>query len=329
MHQNQADFKHLKEHVSIEDVLRHYGVKLRPAGSGNLRGRCPLPTHTSRASTESFSANLVRNVWSCQSASCITARCGQIGGNVLDFVAAMERCSIRDAGLHMQDWFATYPFIPALARYTSEPVAVEPNAPLNFVLHNVDCWHPYLAQRGINFATAKTFGAGLYTGDGFLSGRLVIPIHDHASQLVAYAGRSIAGEEPKYRFPMGFRKSQVLFNFNRAIRFAEKRVIVVEGFFDAMKVHQAGHDNVVALMGSTLSQRQSDLLTDRFEAVTLMLDGDAPGRRAAEMIEKSLGSKMPVKRVDVGEARQPDQMKSPEINALVGPARSRTYSMER
>jgi DNA primase len=120
-----------------------------------------------------------------------------------------------------------------------------------------------------------------------------------------------------------------VFNFNRAIHSAEKTVIVVEGFFDAMKVHQAGHDNVVALMGSTLSQRQSDLLTDRFEAVTLMLDGDPPGRPAADMIEKALGSRMLVNRVDVGEARQPDQMKSPEINALVGPARSRTCSLER
>jgi hypothetical protein len=123
MHQNQADFKHLKEHVSIEDVLRYYCVKLRPAGPGNLRGRCPLPTHTSKASTESFSANLLRNVWSCQSASCITARGGQIGGSVVDFVVAMERCSIRDAGLRLQDWFATSPFIPAPARYTYEPVA--------------------------------------------------------------------------------------------------------------------------------------------------------------------------------------------------------------
>jgi 5S rRNA maturation endonuclease (ribonuclease M5) len=329
MHQNQADFKHLKEHVSIEQILTHYGVQLRPAGPGNLRGRCPLPTHTSRVSTESFSVNLVRNVWSCQSASCVAARGGQLGGNVLDLVATMERCSIRDAGLRMQDWFATSLSNPAPARYPSESVAAEPNPPLKFVLHKVDYWHPYLAERGIHVATAKTFGVGVYSGDGFLSGRLVIPIQDHAGQLVAYAGRSIAGEEPKYRFPTGFRKSQVLFNFNRAIHSGKKNAIVVEGFFDAMKVYQAGHSNVVALMGSTFSQRQSDLLTDRFESVTLMLDGDVPGRRAADMIAKSLESKMPVKRVDVGDGRQPDQMRSPEINALVGPARCRTYSMGR
>lgn len=106
-------------------------------------------------------------------------------------------------------------------------------------------------------------------------------------------------------------------------------MIVVEGFFDAMKVYQAGHQNVVALMGSTLSQRQSDLLTDRFKSVTLMLDGDIPGRRAGDIIANSLGWKIPVKTLDVGDGRQPDQMGSTAINALVGPARSRTYSMGR
>jgi DNA primase catalytic core, N-terminal domain len=62
-----------------------------------------------------------------------------------------------------------------------------------------------LAERGIHVDTAKTFGVGLYSGDGFLSGRIVIPIHDHDGQSVAYAGRSLAGEEPKYRLPAGFR----------------------------------------------------------------------------------------------------------------------------
>ena len=50
-------------------------------------------------------------------------------------------------------------------------------------------------------------------------------------------------------------------------------VIVVKGFFDAMKVYQAGHPAVVALMGASFSQRQSELLLSHFARVTLMLDG--------------------------------------------------------
>jgi DNA primase len=331
MYGNQADFKYLKEHVSIDQVLSHYGVELRPIGSGNLRGRCPLPTHSSRVSSASFSVNLLRNVWSCQSASCIAARAGQIGGNVLDLVAAIERCSLREAGIRMASWFGNQisisPVVPR--QFPREPLPEENNPPLGFVLQKVDPWHSYLAQRGIHVPTAKIFGAGFYNGGGFLAGRIVIPIHDHAGCLVAYAGRSIAGEEPKYRFPTGFRKSLLVFNFHRAVQSGQKTAIVVEGFFDAMKVHQAGHTNVVALMGSSLSQRQSDLLAGHFDRVALMLDGDVAGRHAADVIEQSLAKRMAVTRMDVGVGRQPDQMQKRDINAMLGRAIQRGRSMER
>jgi len=93
-------------------------------------------------------------------------------------------------------------------------------------------------------------------------------------------------------------------------------VIVVEGFFDALKVHQAGHA-VVALMGTSFSQRQSELLAGHFARVTLLLDGDPPGRRAAEIIAQSLLPKMPVDKTDLPKGVQPDQLSSTEINFLL------------
>src|ERR1700693_5295310 len=75
-----------------------------------------------------------------------------------------------------------------------------------------------------------------------------------------------------------------------------RHVIVVEGFFDALKVHQAGHP-VVALMGASFSQRQSELLLNHFASATLMLDGDEPGRRAAEVIAPLLKPKASVRKV--------------------------------
>ena len=106
-----------------------------------------------------------------------------------------------------------------------------------------------------------------------MGGRVVIPIHDENGFLIAYAGRSADETDPKYRFPPRFRKSLVLFNLHRAA--AEgKSVIVVEGFFDSFKVHQAGLPGVVALMGCSLSLRQGATLVRR-------LPGDhlASGRR--------------------------------------------------
>ncbi len=317
----QADFRSIKR-IPIHRVLARYGVKLRPGGPHTLRGPCPLPTHTSRQSPESFSVNLARQVWSCHSASCIAARGGRLGGHVIDLVASMERCSLRQAGIWLQDWFGGS--VPASHRAPLPPVVVassaaQPNCPLGFALQGIDTRHRYLTQRGISPATAQWFGVGMYQGAGFLAGRCVIPIRDEQGRLVAYAGRAVHGEEPKYRFPAGFRKSQVLFNLDRAIETRGPNVIVVEGFFDALKVHQAGHPGVVALMGSSFSQRQSELLLSRFASVTLLLDGDQAGRHAAEYIVQLLTSKAPVNKVELPNRVQPDQLSSAQINVLVGP----------
>jgi 5S rRNA maturation endonuclease (ribonuclease M5) len=317
----QADFRSIKQRIPIDGVLARYGVKLRSGGPHTLCGPCPLPTHTSRKSRDSFSVNLSRQVWSCHSASCIAARHGRLGGHVIDLVAIMERCSLRQAGIRLQDWFGGS-MLPSFSA-PLPPVAVEssdaqPNRPLGFALQGIDTRHRYLTHRGISAATAQWFGVGMYQGAGFLAGRCVIPIRDEQSRLVAYAGRAVNGQEPKYRFPAGFRKSRVLFNLDRAIQTGGPNVIVVEGFFDALKVHQAGHPAVVALMGSSFSQRQSDLLLSRFASVTLMLDGDQAGRRAAEVIAELLTPKVRVHQVKLPTRVQPDQLSSVEINVLVG-----------
>ena len=83
---------------------------------------------------------------------------------------------------------------------------------------------------------------------------------------------------------------------------------------------QAGHPAVVALMGSSFSQRQSDLLLSHFASVTLMLDGDQTGRHAAEVIATLLRPKVRVNKVELPNRVQPDQLSSAEINVLIGPA---------
>ena len=316
----QVDFKSLKQRIPIDHLLARYGVKLRRVGPHTLYGRCPLPTHTSRQSRESFSVNLSLNVWSCHSASCIAARDGRIGGHVIDLVAIMERCGLREAGLRLQDWYGAGASPPAPVHAPAMvSSAAEPNRPLSFTLQGIDTRHPYLTQRGISPSTARLFGVGMYDGNGFLAGRCVIPIRDEKSRLVAYGGRAVNGEEPKYCFPAGFKKSQVLFNLDRAIATGSRNVIVVEGFFDALKVHQAGHPAVVALMGASFSQRQSELLISHFAGATLMLDGDETGRRAAESIVQLLIAKLTINKVDLPSQIQPDQLSSAEINLLVGP----------
>jgi DNA primase len=93
-----VDFKSLKEAVDMQMVLDHYGIKdLVKHGDDEWRGPCPI--HRGAPRTKNFTVNVRKNAFKCFSGGC-TAR-----GNVLDFVAAMEQCSVRDAGLNLQEWF--------------------------------------------------------------------------------------------------------------------------------------------------------------------------------------------------------------------------------
>jgi len=146
----------------------------------------------------------------------------------------------------------------------------------------------------------------------------VIPIHDEHGALIAYVGRTIDGQDPKYRFPAGFRKSLALFNLHRVLQTGARTVIVVEGFFDMFAVHQAGYPAVVALMGSTLSRPQADLLTTHFDRVLLMLDGDDAGRHGAAAIASTLAERIEVISIPLDEGTQPDQLAPAAIQHLLG-----------
>jgi DNA primase len=310
----------------MEMALAYYGVMLRRVDGSYVRGRCPLPSHRSKSSSLSFIVNTEKNAWICHSDSCVASRGGRGGGNVLDFIAAMERCSIRDAALRLRDWFAVIPadaprkevLSAAEGPYTSAPTVTDCNKPLAFRLWNIDFRHPYLAERGVDQVTADLFGIGFYPGKGCMAGRIVIPVHNEDGILVAYAGRALGQSEPKYRFPARFRKSLVLFNLHRAVRYGTT-VVLVEGFFDCLKVHQARLPCVVALMGCSLSRRQEALLQQHFRQVTLMLDGDNAGRRAAAMIAARLTTEVAVHVVEIPAGSQPDRLSADQIRCLCDP----------
>src|SRR5439155_7682974 len=176
--------------------------------------------------------------------------------------------------------------------------------------------HPYVVSRGLSEHTARYFGVGYYNGSGFLRGRIVIPIHNEQGELVAYSGRAMDQTEPKYRLPAGFRKSHVLFNLHRAIRKGDRTLILVEGFFDTFKLHQAGHHNVAALMGSKLSLRQTNLIETYFDQAILMLDADEAGKAATTAAATVLSSILAVQIVELAWGTQPDQLASEEIRQL-------------
>src|ERR1700719_1492638 len=123
-----VSFDEIKKTVTLQMAIEHYGIRLRRVNANTLRGQCPLPAHASETINESFTATINKGVggaWACQSKSCIKTR-GRVGGNVLDFVAAMEQCSVRDAAIKLQMWF----LVPA-AGGSSVPVGKVPVAEIS------------------------------------------------------------------------------------------------------------------------------------------------------------------------------------------------------
>jgi DNA primase len=294
---NWIEFAAIKRGAPLVMVLEHYRIgALRRSGKDQLRGCCPLHGGEGR---DTFHANTAKQVFHCFS-------CGA-GGSVLDLVAAIEQCGLREAAQKLSGW----PGVPTIHAWPWRPTVTkerEPVAPLGFHLRGVAWRHPYLSGRGIRETTASEFGVGFYSGPGLMSQRLVIPIDDEAGRLVGYCGRSLNGSEPRYKFPPGFQKSQVLFNLHRAAANGQPTVIVVEGFFGCLKVHQAGWRSVVALMGAALYERPRWLLVQRFRRIILMLDGDAAGRRASAAVSADLSRDCLVHTIELAENTQPDQL---------------------
>ena len=183
---NCVDFAAIKRSVGLALVLGRYHVLLRRSGRDQYRVRCPL-----HGGEGGFHANLTRNLFHCFS-------CGA-GGTVLDFVAAMEGCTLREAALRLeQDASAGSPAAAAVGdgkqRVTKKSKVP---TPLGFVLRSMHSAHPYLAARGIEQRTAAEFGVGFYRGPGLFCGRLVIPIHNQRGDssptaVVRWMGRSRA-----------------------------------------------------------------------------------------------------------------------------------------
>lgn len=332
------DFKAVKAAVSMEQVLDHYDLipQFKKSGGG-LTGPCPI--HKGENPTQ-FRVSPSKNVWHCFS------KCNG-GGNVLDFIAKMEDVSIHAAALKAIEWFnldaermsadrdqehessSTKPDAvqeePATKVEAKPEEPVVPNKPLKFRLEKLEREHAYLIERGLKLETIIDFGAG-YCSKGMMAGRIAIPIHNVSGEVVAYAGRFLGDPPegtPKYKLPQGFKKSLELYNIDRAKKESpDGPLVIVEGFFGCMAIHQHGHRKVVALMGSSMSPAQENIIrehTNQSSRVIVMLDENDAGRAGREDIAVRL-SKFCFVRVHQFEQEemQPDQLSADELQFIIG-----------
>ena len=321
-----VDFKEVKRQVSMKAVLRHYGLldALKPA-SKNLVGRCPIHKGSN---PRQFSVDPEKNIFNC------FGDC-KSGGNILDFVAKMEEVSIRKAALLLSEWFSVNSNKKTDSQGTGKPnkhenePLVKPeivesiNPPLTFHLKSLNASHPFFTKHDILPETVKYFELG-YSAKGMMKDRVAIPIHNEQGELVAYCGRAVTAEqaekEGKYKLPPKFVKSAVLYNLHRQKK-NESSLILVESFLSVFRLYQAGLSNVVALMGSSLSEIQEELVRRFLEPdgkVILMFDADEAGEHCTDECLSRLSRRLFIKAVDVSPyAKKPHHLSLEQLSELL------------
>jgi DNA primase len=205
----------------------------------------------------------------------------------------------------------------------------------------------YLAKRGLNSATIEQFGLGysdrsgrallrlfdernfpaaLVEQSGLVGkredgsrydrfrNRLMFPIHDRNGKIIAYGGRALSPDDnPKYlnspETPI-YKKSHVLYNLHRAKEPMRKedRVILVEGYMDAIGVTAAGFGPVVASCGTSLTSDQVKLLKQHTTRIVVNFDPDNAGASATERsINLLLEDGMQVRILELDADLDPDE----------------------
>jgi 5S rRNA maturation endonuclease (ribonuclease M5) len=164
----------------------------------------------------------------------------------------------------------------------------------------------YLRGRGFEDETLRGFGVG-YSSKKDMT---VVPMHDPNGMLVGFIGRAI--DDKVFKNTPNLPKSKTAWNFHRAKKYGDT-VIVVESSFDAMRIHQAGFPNVVALLGGHFTEYHKEQLARTFSKIIIMTDFDklryrpncrkcaafkeCQGHRAGRDLGRSIVNALPNKRI--------------------------------
>lgn len=159
-----------------------------------------------------------------------------------------------------------------------------------------------------NLAFKRKNGNGIY--DRFVN-RVMFPIIDLRGNVIAFGGRIMTDEKPKYLNTSDtpvFKKSENLFSLNNAKSSGTRTLILCEGYMDVIALNQAGFTNAVATLGTALTNEQAVLMKRYADEVIICYDADGPGQKAtARAIDILRNAGLPIKILTVPSGKDPDE----------------------
>ena len=141
--------------------------------------------------------------------------------------------------------------------------------------------------------------------------RLMFPIQDTRNRVIAFGGRALDDSKPKYiNSPENivYSKGRHLFGLNVAKKGDLKKIIIVEGYMDAISLHQRGITNAVASLGTAMTEAQGRLLRKSSEQVIIGYDSDGAGQAATMRgLEILQGMGCDIRILQIEGAKDPDE----------------------
>ena len=333
----------LKSSVDIVSVIQEYGPRLRKSGN-NYSGLCPF--HNEK--TPSFSVSATKQFYycfGCHAKGDVINFVMEI--EKVSFYEALKTLAERH-GIPMpkRSQYADEDSklrgaVFQMHEYAQENFRANLSGPMG------EAARSYLARRGVAQETIEQFGLGYSDRSGrallrileqrnfpaaqceqsglvrkrddgsfydYFRNRLMFPIHNESGKIIGFGGRALAADDnPKYlnspETPI-YKKSAVLYNLHRAKEAIHKddRVILVEGYMDAIGVTAAGFRAVVASCGTALTAHQVQVLKRHTQKISVNFDPDAPGANAAERsINLLLEEGMHIRIVELDGELDPDE----------------------
>ena len=339
----------IKARIDIVDVVGDYVPDLKRAGR-NYHARCPFH----QENTPSFVVFPERQTWRCFGAC---AEGGDVFNFVqkiegVEFPGALKTLAER-AGVALPERTQRkdgprnplFAVNEATLRFYREALQADKGALARAYVEQRALTEEAVVRFGVGYAPStgddllKHLTALGYTEDqavaagvvsrfesgevrDFIRGRLTFVLRDSEGQVIGFAGRSLDGANPKYLNTSQtelFDKGKMLYGLDRA-RDAIARegvAVVVEGYMDVITAHEHGYQNVVASMGTALTEEQVNLLRARAPRVVLALDADAAGQeamlRSLRTSWQLLGGELQTSR---GRARADIKQRSSDMDAL-------------
>ena len=336
----QSFIDEVKYRNKIEDVIASY-VNLKRAGS-NYQGLCPFhsektPSFTVFPNTETFHCfgcgaggdviSFIMRAENLEYPGAVEFLAKRAGLEMPEEAGGAGSETVKRSGMYEMNRAAAVFFNKMLYAPESEPA------------------REYLKQRGLSSAAVKRFGLGfapnsfdalrrhmhsLGYGDDelkeaflcgksertggyfdYFRGRLIFPIIDNFSNVIAFGGRALGDGKPKYLNTSDtpvFKKSRNLFALNFAKNACAESLILCEGYMDVIAVNMAGFPNAVATLGTALTTEQARIMAKYTKKVILSYDSDDAGVSAAKRAIPILtDAGLEVKMLRMEGAKDPDE----------------------